>query len=148
MKKKSPTRTHLARAVSNSDLVDWCTAAANIAARRMRWPRNLPKSRAARLLHEYVQTKTRYLAEPAHRQIVRLPSALVKQRVGDCKSTAVFIGAGIRAAGAPAALRFIRQKKGRPWNHVYVVSEGIPIDPLFPFGSEAVYLEAMDIPID
>jgi hypothetical protein len=102
---------------------------------------------AGRLLHEYLQKRTRYFAEPSHRQIVRLPSALVKQKIADCKSTAVFLAAGLRAAGAPAALRFIRQKRGRPWNHVYVVSDGTPIDPLFPYGREAVYLERMDIPI-
>lgn len=98
----------------------------------------------ARILHEYVTERTRYRAENAV-QRVRYPSAFVRQRIGDCKSTAIFLASMLDAAGVPVALRFV-QTPGRPWfGHVYAVAPEIgPVDPLLSFGTEVAYLRRED----
>lgn len=102
----------------------------------------------ARLLHTYIVERTRYRAEGAT-QRVRYPAALLRERVGDCKSTAVFIASKLAASGVPVALRFI-QTPGRSWyGHVYAYAPGIgPIDPLLPFGSEVRYIRNLDQYLD
>jgi hypothetical protein len=123
-------------------------AAARVAADRMRWPVQLSREDAPRIIHEYLRTRIRYFAEPPSSQRVRLPSGTVKERVADCKSTAIFLASALHAAGWDVRLRFIRQKGTRKgWNHVYITADGIPVDPLLPFGREALYLSRKDIPI-
>lgn len=114
----------------------------------MRWPVQLSREDAPRIIHEYLRTRIRYFAEPPSSQRVRLPSGTVKERVADCKSTAIFLASALHAAGWDVSLRFIRQKGTRKgWNHVYITADGIPVDPLLPFGREALYLDRKDIPI-
>lgn len=123
-------------------------AAARVAADKMRWPVQLSREDAPRIIHEYLRTRIRYFAEPPSSQRVRLPSGTVKERVADCKSTAIFLASALHAAGWDVSLRFIRQKGTRKgWNHVYITADGIPVDPLLPFGREALYLDRKDIPI-
>ena len=139
------TRVHYAGTVSNGDLVRLTVKAARMAARRMRWPRQLPREDAARLLWRYVKGRVKYRAEGPHEQTVRLPSATVKERRGDCKSSAVFIAAGAKAAGHRAALRFVKQGGGAYWSHVYAVVDGVPVDPLLSFGSEVRHTDEKNI---
>jgi transglutaminase-like putative cysteine protease len=123
-------------------------AAAKVAADRVRWPDELDREDAPRIIHEYLRTRIRYFAEPPSSQRVRLPSGTVKERVADCKSTAVFLASSLRAAGWTVKIRFIRQRgTAKGFNHVYVVADGIPVDPLLPLGREALYLAKKDIPI-
>jgi len=149
MPQTPPTRVLHARNVTNGELVEMVTKAARLATKRMRWPRTLDRRRAPELIHAYLKRRVRYFAEPPSMQVVRLPSATVKQRVADCKSTAVFLVAALTAAGIPMALRFIKQR-GRPtWSHVYAVRRdtGETFDPLLPLGKEALYSQRKDIPI-
>lgn len=76
----------------NGGFVQMTAAAARHAARRVRWPDNLPAEDAPWMAWELVRTRTRYERD-AGGQWVRLPSALFRERVGDCKSTAIAIGA-------------------------------------------------------
>ena len=103
-----------------------------------------PPEELARLLHSYIVNRTEYRAEN-RTQRVRYPAAFVRQRIGDCKSTAIFLASMLHAAGVPVLLRFV-QTPGRPWyGHVYAVALGIgPVDPLLPFGSEVSYLRRED----
>lgn len=98
----------------------------------------------ARILWEYVRRRTRYHAESGV-QRVRYPAALLREGVGDCKSTGIFLSSMLKAAGVPVVLRFV-QTHGRPWyGHVYAVAPGIgPVDPLLPFGTEVDYLRRED----
>lgn len=146
MERNRPTRTHYAGAVTNADLVRLVTDTARQAAQRMTWPRQLPRKNAARLLWRYMRQVVKYKAEPPSDQVVRFPSATVKQRKGDCKSSAVFIAAAARAAGHQAALRFVQQRSPY-WSHVYAVVDGVPVDPLLPFGTEVVYSRKLDKPL-
>lgn len=98
----------------------------------------------ARILWQYVRQRTRYIAESGT-QRVRYPAALLREGVGDCKSTGIFLASMLRAAGVPVLLRFV-QTHGRPWyGHVYAVAPGVgPVDPLLPFGTEVDYLRRED----
>ena len=120
--------------------------AARIAARSTKWPPGL--RRDPRLIHRYLVERVRYRAEPPSRQVVRLPSATVKQRRGDCKSTAVFVVGTMAAAGRKVALRFIKQNGDGHYSHVYALVDGVPVDPLLPYGREAVSSAHLDVPIN
>lgn len=98
----------------------------------------------ARVLHAYVQQRTRYHAE-AYTQRVRYPAALLRERVGDCKSTAVFIASKLAAAGVPVVLRYV-VTPGRSWyGHVYAYVPGVgAVDPLLPFRTEVDYIRHLD----
>lgn len=146
MERNRPTRTLYAGEVTNADLVRLVTTAARNAAKRMTWPRGLDRDQAARMLWQYMRQRVKYGAEPPSGQVVRYPSATVKQRKGDCKSSAVFIASAARAAGHRAALRFVKQRAPH-WSHVYAVVDGVPVDPLLPFGTEVVYSRKMDQPV-
>lgn len=146
-KKTGATRVLHARNVTNGQLVQMVTKAAQMAAGRMRWPAQLPRERAPEIIHTYLRRHVRYKAEPPAMQVVRLPSATVKQRVADCKSTAVFLVSALHAAGWPVQLRFIKQGGRGAWSHVYALADGLPVDPLLPFGQEPVYSATKDITI-
>lgn len=102
----------------------------------------------ARVLHAYINERTRYRAEGAT-QRVRYPRAMLRERVGDCKSTAVFIASKLAAAGVPVVLRYV-QTPGRSWyGHVYAYAPGIgPVDPLLPFGTEVAFTRHLDEPVN
>jgi hypothetical protein len=122
--------------MDNAALVGAVVHAARNAADGVRWRNAPPRHRVPELLHQYVRTRTKYRAEDAT-QIIRYPSALVRERVGDCKSTAVFIAALAAGAGCRSSVVFIRQA-GRPWwSHVFAVVDGVIVDPLLPLDREA-----------
>lgn len=147
--KTRPLRALYARTVTNGQLVNMVVAAARVAAARMRWPNGLDRDAAPEIIHEYLKRHKKYRAEGPGAQKVRLPSALVKDRTADCKSTAVFLAGALAAAGHQVTLRFIRQRgaRGAGYSHVYVTTAGTAVDPLLPFGMEALYLTRKDIPI-
>lgn len=117
------------------------------AAARMTWPEELDRERAPELLHGWVRRHTRYVEE-AEPQRVRYPAALLSERVGDCKSTAIFIASGLAAAGHAVQLRFIQQPD-RPWySHVYAyLPDRGAVDPLLGLYEETPYLRALDYTI-
>lgn len=94
----------------------------------------------------YCREHAEYHAEQ-DTQYVRMPWAFVEDGVGDCKSTAVFIGAVCRAAGANVKLRFTAEAADGPYSHVYAIINGVPVDPLLPFGVEAFSLRSIDYPL-
>lgn len=144
-----------ARSMNNAELRREIVAVARRSASNLR---NDPTSRAAlaellrrhgpqglaRTLWQYVRERTNYRAESGE-QRVRYPAALLREGVGDCKSTAIFIASMLDAAGVPAGVRFV-QTPGRPWfGHVYAITPGAgPVDPLLSFGSEVDYLRRED----
>lgn len=120
----------------NAGLVRAVRNAARDAVRLVRWREAPDLDRLPELLHRYVNERTRYRPEKST-QVIRYPSAFVRQAVGDCKSTAVFIAAMGAAAGCRATVVFIRQG-GRPYfSHVFATLDGVTVDPLLPLGTEA-----------
>lgn len=120
----------------NAGLVRAVCNAARDAVRCVRWREAPDLDRLPELLHTYINTRTRYRPEGGT-QVIRYPSAFVREGVGDCKSTAVFVAALGAAAGCRATVVFIRQA-GRPYfSHVFATLDGMTVDPLLPLGTEA-----------
>lgn len=99
-----------------------------------------------RVCHAMIRDGIRYDAEHGT-QYVRMPWRLIEDGVGDCKSYAVFIGAVCRARGCGVVLRFVRQHGQSHFSHVYAVVDGVPVDPLLPFGEECKYDSCEDVRI-
>lgn len=128
----------------NGTLIREIHRVARDAVRLVRWPAGLPRERARELVHAYLSEHSTYFEE-GELQVIRYPRALVVQGVHDCKSSAVFAFAMLRAAGYPVVLRFIRQPSRPWWSHVYVVAGGVAVDPLLPLGSEPVSTDQLDL---
>lgn len=128
----------------NATLIREIHRAAREAARLVHWPAGLPRDRARELVHRYLSRYSRYFEE-GELQVIRLPRALVLHGQHDCKSSAVFAFALLRAAGYPVVLRFIKQPSRPWWSHVYVVAGGVAVDPLLPLGSEPAQTDRLDL---
>jgi len=69
----------------------------------------------------WVRTTFRYRADKAGWERVQSPNAMMKSRVGDCKSFSVMEAALLRALGFKYKFRFAAYKNG-DFSHVYVVA--------------------------
>jgi len=132
---RPPARIMRAGEVSNLELIGEICRAAVEALPLVSWPASLPAADAPSLVHRWLRDHSQYKEEGAL-QVVRLPRALVVQRLHDCKSSAVFAASLLRAAGYPVALRFVKQPERPWWSHVYVMAGGFAVDPLLPLGAE------------
>lgn len=127
----------------NADLVALTLRAAREGARRVKWPRELPRRDAARIAHAYAQEVVRYVREDED-QLIRLPWRTVADGVGDCKSLAVLVASMCAAAGRRVVLRFVRYH-GEDWyGHVFAVVDGVPVDPELDFSESVVYSHHLD----
>jgi hypothetical protein len=94
-----------------------------------------------RNIWNFLKTKIKYVADQEY-QIVRLPSALLKTKEGDCKSYSVFTSAVLQCLGIPHYYAMTSYNKTRPTpSHIYVVTDsGIIIDAVWhSFNSEKPY---------
>lgn len=135
--------------VDNDGLVTLTVNAARDAVavlRRAGRPAPCPLDVLPRWCWTYCRDHANYHAEQ-DTQYVRMPWAFVEDGVGDCKSTAVFIGALCRAAGANVKLRFTGEVANGPYSHVYAIINGTPVDPLLTYGVEAFSLRSLDYPL-
>lgn len=141
-----PTRPRViyATRTGNGGFVQLTVAAARRAAALVQWPDALDPEDAPRIAWAWVRERTRY-AKDRGGQWIRLPSALARDRVGDCKSSAVTIAALCAAAGWPVVLRFAGYRSSPHWAHVYAMADGVPVDPLLPFGAEVVSSRTLDV---
>lgn len=132
------------RSVDNDELLQVLTVAARAVQPQVFWPAELPASDAPRIAHAYVKHRTKYVRESGD-QIIRTPKAFVRTGVGDCKTTALFIGTLSKAAGHRVVLRFVSFPGRDHYGHVYAVVDGVPHDPLMDVGQECVYLRRKDV---
>lgn len=132
--------------VGNAGLVQIVTTTANAVKDRVPWPLVLPAEDAARIAWQYVRQRTRYDADKGT-QYVLTPWAFVRSGVGDCKTTAVFIATLARAAGHRAALRFIAHPGRDHFGHVFAVVDGVPVDPLLPYGAALLSSHQLTVPL-
>lgn len=139
------TRGHVAweAVVSNAELIQVVTRVARASWRELSIVHGIAPRDMAEAAYTYVQRRTRYRAEHGD-QYVRTPWAFVRDKRGDCKSTATFIASLARRHGQPTVLRFVTWHGATEPGHVYAVVNGIPADPLLPYGVEAVYLRRQD----
>jgi hypothetical protein len=77
---------------------------------------------------DYLKTRINYSADGFH-QKVKLPSALLRERVGDCKSYSVFTYAILSNLGIPCKYVLTSYSNDPTPSHIYVVTDsGIIID--------------------
>jgi hypothetical protein len=88
-------------------------------------------------IFDYLKNKLRYEADGVH-QKVKLPSALLRERVGDCKSYSVFTYAILTNLGIPCKYVLTSYNNDPSPSHIYVVTDsGIIIDAVWgKFNSE------------
>lgn len=87
-------------------------------------------------VHDFVRERIRYHAElDPMDQRLRMPWRALDEGVGDCKTTAIMIGALAKASGRDVTLRFLDQTGGGQWDHVFAIVDGLAVDPLEPLGS-------------
>lgn len=90
-------------------------------------------------IFDFLKTQIRYEADGSH-QKVKLPSALMRERVGDCKSYSLFTGAILSNLGIGWKYVLVSYREDPTPTHIYVVTDsGIIIDAVWGiFNSEKV----------
>lgn len=130
--------------VDNGGLVRVVSETARASWPRLRCPVNIDRARLPLMAWRFVRDCTTYVPE-RDVQTVRTPWAFVREAVGDCKSTAVFIGSLCRAAGLSVVLRFVVLPGCEYFGHVYAVVGKVPWDPLVVAGGECPSLQRLDL---
>ena len=92
---------------------------------------------SCRKIWNFLKYKVNYKADD-HNQVVKSPSALLREKEGDCKSYAVFTSGILTNLGIDHSLVFTSYSSDPTPGHVYVVtSEGVIIDAVWnKFNSE------------
>ena len=90
-----------------------------------------------RNIFDFLKNDIKYVADGSH-QKVKLPSALLRERVGDCKSFSLFTGAILSNLGIPWKYVLVSYREDPTPTHIYVVTDsGIIIDAVWgTFNSE------------
>ena len=130
--------------VDNRGLIDVVTGTARESWPLLKWDPALKPDRLPLLCWLYVRECTDYIPERGV-QFVRTPWAFVREQVGDCKSTAVFIGSMCRAAGLPVKLRFAMLPGSDYFGHVWAMINGVDVDPLLNYGAACFALQTFDV---
>lgn len=120
---------------TNATLVRYTVKAARDAWPFIAWPREIPRERAARVVHNFAREAITYRKETGD-QLTRMPWRSIEDGEGDCKSLAVLVGSLCRAAGCDVVLRFVRYPGEDHFGHVFAIVDGVPVDPELPFGME------------
>ena len=75
-------------------------------------------------IYKFLREQITYLADPDHKQKIRLPNRFISDATGDCKSFALFTASILANLEMPVAFRFASYN---PFNntpsHVYVVTK-------------------------
>jgi hypothetical protein len=100
-------------------------------------------------LHAFVQDHIVYDADlDPDLQRIRMPWRTLLDEVTDCKSSAIFIGGLSLAQGHQVAITFIDEHGAGHWGHVYAVVDGVPCDPLLPYGQACRHRNSCTIFMD
>lgn len=137
------------RARSNADTYDMvrdvCDATRHAVGimRRVGWPRNVSRERAAQLMWQLCREAVQYVREDGD-QLVRMPWRSLEDGRGDCKSYAVMVATMCALAGRDVVLRFVQYEGDNYYAHVFAVVDGRAVDPELTFGDECLYLYHLD----
>lgn len=71
-------------------------------------------------IYNYVKQNVKY-TEDKGQQDVRLPSRLIHDAQGDCKSMSLFCAGVLKNLGIPYSYRFVSQNKNDDFHHVFIV---------------------------
>lgn len=84
-----------------------------------------------RAIFDFLKSNLKYVADGDH-QVVQLPSALLRNRRGDCKSYSVFTSAVLSNLGIPHHYVYASYTANPTPGHIYVVTDsGIIIDAVY-----------------
>jgi ribosomal protein L17 len=84
-----------------------------------------------RNIFNYLMNNFTYLAD-GEEQIIKLPSALLKKKIGDCKSYALFTASILENLGIPYSLIYTSYNSNPIPQHVYVITQkGCIIDAVY-----------------
>ena len=89
------------------------------------------EKQTCKAIFDYLKNNIKYVADGDH-QIVQLPSALMRNKVGDCKSYSVFTSAVLSNLGIPHHYMYASYTNNPTPGHIYVVTDsGIIIDAVY-----------------
>lgn len=83
---------------------------------------NLPTYDACNSIFWYVYENVKYLEDPGNNQLIKTPSRLLADGVGDCKSMAIMAASCLRCLGIPCVFRFVSFSNKPIYTHVYIVA--------------------------
>jgi|LakMenEpi03Aug12_release.lakeMendotaPanAssembly.Ray.scaffolds.fasta_scaffold134421_2 hypothetical protein len=84
-----------------------------------------------RNIFNFVLYKIRYLADQGD-QIIKTPSALMREKSGDCKSISLFIASCLSNLKIPFKFTYASYSDNTTPSHVYITTQsGIIIDPVY-----------------
>lgn len=83
------------------------------------------------MLFEFCVDNFTYKLDPQGEQLIKTPSRFLADKVGDCKSFAIFICSVLTNLNIPCVMRFVDYGEG-DWRHVYAVAK----------------IEGRDVPLD
>lgn len=72
-------------------------------------------------LWNFLKENIQYQVDEPGSQLVKLPSKLLSDKHGDCKSFSLFVGSVLENKGIPFKYRFVRYRPYGPVTHVYVI---------------------------
>lgn len=101
---------------------------------------------APRIAWQYLRDRVAYIPELGD-QYVRMPWRTMSDGRADCKSQAVFVAGLCGPVGCAVDMRFVMLPDAVHLGHVYAVVDGIPVDPLLPYGHEVVAAAVVDVPV-
>jgi hypothetical protein len=82
-------------------------------------------------IFNFLKNDLSYIAD-GQEQIIKLPSALLKKKVGDCKSYALFTASVLENLGIPYVITYTSYNENPIPHHVYIVTKnGIIIDAVY-----------------
>lgn len=92
------------------------------------------KSCYAYALLSWVNRTVRYVPDPQNVELLHDPRLIAraiatrKEVYGDCDDLSMYLAALLKAVGIQPTFRAVGYN-GKPWQHVYVVAEGLNLDP-------------------
>lgn len=80
-----------------------------------------PNKKSLKVLWAFVRHAIRYQEDPTGRQDIKLPSALWRKKVGDCKSKTLFVNQVLKCLGVNYQIKFVGYD-GETIKHVYTIA--------------------------
>jgi len=82
-------------------------------------------------IFDFLKNDLRYIAD-GNEQVIKLPSALLKTKIGDCKSYSLFTASILDNLGIPYIITYASYNDNPIPHHVYIVTKnGIIIDAVY-----------------
>jgi hypothetical protein len=78
--------------------------------------------RKCRYVFDFIINHIEYKEDPSGKQWIKTPARMFADKVGDCKSMAIFVGSALRCMGIPHLFRFAAYGNSDEPTHVYVVA--------------------------